>query len=105
MPSLAGLMTRADISIGASGSTTWERCCLKLPSLIAVCGKNQANICKNICDLDAALPIRTSYFSEDIYSSLEKLSRNESFIKKMSLNASKICDGKGVSKVCEYIME
>ena len=32
LPSLAGLMARADLAIGAGGSTTWERACLRLPS-------------------------------------------------------------------------
>ena len=33
LPSLAGLIARADLVIGA-GATTWERVCLKLPSLV-----------------------------------------------------------------------
>lgn len=105
LPSLAGLMARADISIGASGSTSWERCCLKLPSLIAVCGFNQADICRSICDLGAAVPIAESSFANDIYSSLESLCYDKSKLEKTSSNAGKLCDGKGVSRVCEYIMK
>ena len=44
LSSLAGLITRADLAIGAGGSTTWERSCLRLPSLVVVMSPNQMPI-------------------------------------------------------------
>ena len=41
LPSLAGLIARADLAIGAGGSTTWERACLRLPSLVVAIAANQ----------------------------------------------------------------
>jgi UDP-2,4-diacetamido-2,4,6-trideoxy-beta-L-altropyranose hydrolase len=41
LPSLAGLITRADLAIGAGGATTWERACLGLPSLVVAIAENQ----------------------------------------------------------------
>jgi len=41
LPSLAGLITRADLAIGAGGATTWERSCLGLPSLVVAIAANQ----------------------------------------------------------------
>jgi UDP-2,4-diacetamido-2,4,6-trideoxy-beta-L-altropyranose hydrolase len=38
---MAQIMTSADIAIGASGSTTWERCCLGLPSIQLAISTNQ----------------------------------------------------------------
>lgn len=46
LPSLAGLMARADLAVGAGGSTTWERACLRLPSLIITLAANQIQIAK-----------------------------------------------------------
>src|SRR5450631_3824141 len=40
-PHLADLMARADLAIGAAGTTTWERMCLGLPSLVVSIAKNQ----------------------------------------------------------------
>ena len=40
-PSLAGLIARADLAIGAGGATTWERACLGLPSLMVSTASNQ----------------------------------------------------------------
>ena len=38
---MAELMFNADISIGAAGSTSWERCCLGLPAIVVVLANNQ----------------------------------------------------------------
>lgn len=38
---IADLMVKADLAIGAGGSTTWERCFLGLPTLIVVTANNQ----------------------------------------------------------------
>jgi UDP-2,4-diacetamido-2,4,6-trideoxy-beta-L-altropyranose hydrolase len=41
VPSLAGLMFRADLAIGAGGVTTWERLCLGLPAVVVTVAENQ----------------------------------------------------------------
>lgn len=45
-PHLADLMAAADLAIGAGGSTTWERCCLGLPSLVVSIAENQRPACE-----------------------------------------------------------
>ena len=45
---MAELMLNADLAIGASGSTNWERLCLGLPSLIFTVAKNQIKLSKNL---------------------------------------------------------
>ncbi|MDR0701105.1 MAG: UDP-2,4-diacetamido-2,4,6-trideoxy-beta-L-altropyranose hydrolase [Azoarcus sp.] len=44
LPSLASLMARADLAIGACGATSWERCCLGLPTLAVTLAENQRPI-------------------------------------------------------------
>ena len=41
LPSLASLIARADVCIGAGGATTWERICLKLHTLVVTVAENQ----------------------------------------------------------------
>ena len=38
---MAALMADCDFAIGAAGSTTWERCCLGLPSALIAIAENQ----------------------------------------------------------------
>jgi UDP-2,4-diacetamido-2,4,6-trideoxy-beta-L-altropyranose hydrolase len=42
VPNIAEFMLQADLALGAGGSTTWERCCLGLPTLAVVIAENQA---------------------------------------------------------------
>jgi UDP-2,4-diacetamido-2,4,6-trideoxy-beta-L-altropyranose hydrolase len=38
---MAALMSAADLYVGAAGTTTWERCCMGLPSLVITVAANQ----------------------------------------------------------------
>ncbi len=44
LPTLAPLMLRADLAIGAGGATSWERLCLRLPALVVTLAANQRPI-------------------------------------------------------------
>ena len=41
LPSLAALMSQADLALGAGGVTHWERLCLGLPCLVVTLSDNQ----------------------------------------------------------------
>lgn len=43
---LAAMMSCADLAIGAGGSTTWERMCLGLPSVVIAIAENQRPACE-----------------------------------------------------------
>ncbi len=47
---MAALMSAADLSVGAAGSTTWERCCLGLPSLVVTVAENQVRPVQDLED-------------------------------------------------------
>lgn len=44
LPSLAALMVRADLMLGAGGTTNWERMCLGLNSVVLSVAENQTDI-------------------------------------------------------------
>lgn len=69
LPSLAGLIARADLAIGAGGSTTWERICLGLPSIVLVTDDNQRSFIEVLNESDYVVCIEdvTRLKSSDIY--------------------------------------
>jgi len=52
---MAGLMATADLAIGASGATNWERCCLRLPALLVSMADNQYPIAHDLGEAGACL--------------------------------------------------
>lgn len=63
LPSLAPLMVSADLAIGASGTNSWERCCLGLPTLVVTLAENQKPIA---AELDRLGLIRLLGHKDDI---------------------------------------
>ncbi len=47
---MADYMARADFSLGAGGSTTWERCFLELPAIVTVVAENQVKIAEDCAE-------------------------------------------------------
>jgi UDP-2,4-diacetamido-2,4,6-trideoxy-beta-L-altropyranose hydrolase len=52
---MAELMMAADLSIGAGGSATWERCCLGLPTIILVIAENQSKASNDLAQAGVIL--------------------------------------------------
>lgn len=52
---MAQLMSEHHIAIGAPGSTSWERSCLGLPSIIVPIAENQRDIARNIANSGASI--------------------------------------------------
>lgn len=102
---MAALMSSADIAIGAGGSTSWERCCLGLPSLIIVLADNQRNIAASLDHAGAALDLGKIEDLDDqkLTGAVRTLYRDERLRSAMAERASVICDGYGVMRVMEIL--
>lgn len=48
LPTLCELMRVSDVFVGAAGTTTWERCCLGLPSIVFTVAANQVGIAQEL---------------------------------------------------------
>lgn len=96
---MAQLMVNSDLAIGAAGSTSWERCCLGLPSLIVVLADNQIFIADA---LQAAGAAKTFVFNEEMTSlstMLAELTDDPRIITRTSTCAANITDGVGVNLI------
>jgi UDP-2,4-diacetamido-2,4,6-trideoxy-beta-L-altropyranose hydrolase len=61
---MAELMQRADLAIGAGGTTTWERCCLGLPTIQLAIAPNQEAPTRALAD--AGLVFHATTLSPDL---------------------------------------
>jgi UDP-2,4-diacetamido-2,4,6-trideoxy-beta-L-altropyranose hydrolase len=96
-------MYEADIAIGAAGSTSWERCCLGLPSFMITVAENQKLIASHIHEAGAAinLGVDESLDEKTMSNRLSKLISDIESIHKMSDKAVKLVDGLGVKRVVQ----
>lgn len=101
---MAERMCLADLSIGAAGSTSWERCCMGLPVILVVLADNQESGARALEAFGAALAINDPKKIQVVLPLLlEKICKSES-LKRMSTAASGITDGKGFIHVVEAMM-
>ena len=100
---MAQRMADSDLAIGAAGSTSWERCCLGLPTLMVVLAENQQ---LGAQALDAAHAARLIGVVSDIVTQLPLAACeliDSACQMRMSLAASAITDGQGVDRILKAI--
>ena len=98
---MAELMAQSDWVIGAAGSTSWERCCLGLPSVIVVLADNQRTIAEQLQKAGASLILEVADL--ETFKFTDVISQLRAQLMDISQNAQKICDGLGVRRVVQHI--
>jgi UDP-2,4-diacetamido-2,4,6-trideoxy-beta-L-altropyranose hydrolase len=93
---MAEVMSINDICIGAAGSTSWERCCLGLPSITLVIAENQKIISKNLEDSGITISLNINDIQSSLESAIIKLINNWDLYRQSSLD---IVDGLGAERV------
>jgi UDP-2,4-diacetamido-2,4,6-trideoxy-beta-L-altropyranose hydrolase len=95
---MAEIMANTDIAIGAAGATTWERCCLGLPTIQIVIAKNQITIAKSLVESGAIKLLKSIGSIPRVINNPTKWMLNVSNI------ARNVTDGLGVKRVTSVIM-
>src|SRR5699024_10550121 len=91
---MAELMANSDLAIGAAGSTSWERCCLGLPTVMLVLAENQQQIALNLQNANAVYAINLEPDLEFmILKAVRYFTKAQGVLEEMSINASRILDG------------
>ena len=98
-------MLKSDLAIGSSGSTSWERCCLGLPSIISISAKNQKNIANELSKRNCVINLGSVKQLEgfDYKTSIDKISKHH--LERMSKNSLKLVDGNGTKRILKYILD
>ena len=102
---MARLMVEADMAVGAGGSTTWERCCLGLPTVLVTVAPNQAVQAKALTDLDAALCLG---WHEDVEAgavadAVRRMGAGAEERSRLSVASASLCDGEGAGRIAAAI--
>ncbi len=102
---LVNLFSICDFAIGAPGSTTWERMCLGIPSILISIAENQDNNLKYLDD--AGYIVSAGSFKDDISKNirdaLQKILANES-LEEIKQKILMLVDGNGAKRVAAIIL-
>ena len=104
---MAQLMADSDLAIGAAGGTSWERCCLGLPTLVFALADNQLPIARALAGTGAAIEVELDQKGScaDLCRPLALMMEgDELIIRKMSEAASVVVDGRGTDRVVSCIV-
>lgn len=102
---MAELMAAADLSIGAGGSATWERCCLGLPALVLSLADNQTRIAEALGLFGACIYMgKMDVISEEsIQNQIIELLNTPDRLMVLSERAYSLVDGLGVQRLCQQM--
>ena len=95
---MASVMASSDLAIGASGSTTWERCCLGLPTIQVVIADNQKEIASELNKLGSIKLINDLKQLEAV------LKTADDWMQGVSKISSTLTEGKGSSLVAKEML-
>lgn len=101
---MARLMADSDLAIGAAGSTSWERCCLGVPTLMVVLADNQREVAAGLQRSGAAQVLQGSQqIAGSLPAMLDVLVSSPLQRAAMSHAASLIADGSGLTKTIGFL--
>lgn len=104
---MAEMMLHADLAIGAAGTTSWERCCLGLPSLMLSVAENQLDVARALEAAGAAVNLGALWedgWRDRLIAGLRSLSQPGG-LRQMSATCLALIDGTGTERVVRALTE
>lgn len=101
---MAKLMAESDLAIGAAGATSWERCCLGVPTIMLVLAENQCKVGQGLEQSGGAKLIkRGQSTATQLMELLLPLIDDPAQLLHMSGCAARIVDGSGLNHVIQQL--
>ncbi|MCB9989383.1 MAG: UDP-2,4-diacetamido-2,4,6-trideoxy-beta-L-altropyranose hydrolase [Rhodospirillales bacterium] len=104
---VAALMVDADLAIGAGGTSSWERCCLGLPTVTIEIADNQKDILRHLQKAGAIINAgRYEDLTQESFQNLlhDVISRPD-LVYETGKKAEVICDGRGTERLVLAVEE
>jgi UDP-2,4-diacetamido-2,4,6-trideoxy-beta-L-altropyranose hydrolase len=98
---MAQRMLEADLCIGAAGGTSWERCCMGLPSVVIAVAENQEAGIVALDTAGAAVTMSRRGLRPDVLA--KQVLKAMETAKELSEHAASLCDGEGAKRVMDYV--
>lgn len=99
---MARLMADCDLAIGAAGGSSWERCCLGLPTLLVTLADNQLPGAKALHEANAARWLGgMDAIARNLPPAFKEVTQA---LGVFSQNAATLCDGLGAERVASYML-
>ncbi|MDQ7075190.1 MAG: UDP-2,4-diacetamido-2,4,6-trideoxy-beta-L-altropyranose hydrolase [Gammaproteobacteria bacterium] len=95
---MAEVMAQSDLAIGAAGSSSWERCCLGLPTLLLVLAENQKVSAQAQQQAGSVVLLCRESLPDDLREAMQRMAVTD-VLADLSVNARKLCDGLGARRV------
>lgn len=100
---MANQMANCDLAIGAAGSTSWERCCLGVPTLMVVLADNQRPSAAALSRHGAAILLGdVPEIAGRLPQALASVT-SVGTLHRMSQAAANVCDGLGAHRVASFM--
>ncbi|WP_411991655.1 UDP-2,4-diacetamido-2,4,6-trideoxy-beta-L-altropyranose hydrolase [Agarivorans sp. DSG3-1] len=101
---MADIMTKADLAIGASGASAWERCALGLPSINIELADNQKEICRILAEEGAAISLGSPQQINEhkLTQAIQHIQYN---YQSMANKATALVDAQGARRTAASIMQ
>ena len=101
---MAQLMAESDLAIGAAGATSWERCCLGLPTIMLVLADNQALAAQILDNAQAVIKLSLDeQLASELAQIVSKLTHGSNRLESMTEHAKNITDGTGCQHVARQL--
>lgn len=99
------LMARADLAIGAAGVSTWERCCLGLPSIVISVAENQAESAATLGSRGCVFYVGPSgsVTTRSLWHVLSALLERREYLAHLARVSMALVDGKGASRIAGFL--
>jgi UDP-2,4-diacetamido-2,4,6-trideoxy-beta-L-altropyranose hydrolase len=99
---MAELMANSDLAIGAAGTTSWERCCLGLPTLLFVLAPNQLDSASALQAAGAVMLVKTP---DELADAVRTVCESPAILTTMSHAAAGLVQGDGAATVLSRLKE
>lgn len=102
---MAQLMANSDLAIGSAGSTSWERCCMGLPTLLVILADNQRSgaVAMEAAGVASLLGEKASIW-QNLPGKLDALLSGDN-LQLMRQRCLSLVDGNGADRIVKILMD